>query len=64
MLRFSRFLKGFFFNRGQDGQTLVEYSLILAMIGIGAMAALTAFAVSVDDLFDAFSAAADAMSGG
>jgi Flp pilus assembly pilin Flp len=63
VLRFSRSLKGFLFKRGQDGQTLVEYSLILALIGMGSMAALTAFAVSIDDLYEALRAAADAMTG-
>ncbi|HLF78431.1 MAG TPA: Flp family type IVb pilin [Dehalococcoidia bacterium] len=63
MLRVSRFMKGFLSHRGQDGQTLVEYSLILALVGLGVMGALTAFAISMDDLYDALRAAADAMSG-
>jgi Flp pilus assembly pilin Flp len=63
VLGLARILKGLLSNQGQDGQTLVEYSLILALIALGAVGALTAFAVSMDDLYDLVSTAADAMSG-
>ena len=51
-------------NRGsQDGQTLVEYSLILALIAIGAIGVLTVFSLSMDDLYQSVKRAADAMAG-
>ena len=48
---------------GQNGQTLVEYSLVLALIAIGCTVALTGFAVSMRDLYDTVKQAATAMAG-
>ena len=39
-------------NRGEDGQTLVEYGLIVALISIAALAALTLVGTSVRDIFN------------
>ena len=40
------------FNRDEDGQTLVEYGLIVALISVVAIAALTLVGTSVKDIFN------------
>jgi Flp pilus assembly pilin Flp len=47
----------------EDGQTLIEYSLVLALIALVAIAGLTAFSLSVDNLYEAVKEASDAMIG-
>jgi len=45
----------------QRGQTLVEYSLIIALLSIVAMAGLTAFQLSTSNLYQVVMEASDAM---
>ena len=47
----------------QRGQTLAEYSMIIGLIAMVAIAGLTAFQVSVDQVYDKVKLAADAMIG-
>ncbi len=48
-------------GRSQRGQTFVEYSLILALIAIAAIAGLTAFQLSMSDLYGKLRQVSDAM---
>jgi Flp pilus assembly pilin Flp len=48
-------------GRAEDGQTLIEYGLILALISLVAIAGLTAFSLSVENLYDTVMEASDAM---
>jgi Flp pilus assembly pilin Flp len=50
-------------SNGEQGQTLVEYGLILAHIGIAAIAGLTVMGGQVDGLYGVIEAVADALSG-
>jgi Flp pilus assembly pilin Flp len=52
-----------FLREHEEGQTLIEYSLVLALISLVAVAGLTAFSVSVDNLYEAVKQASDAMIG-
>jgi Flp pilus assembly pilin Flp len=45
----------------ESGQTLIEYSLVLALISLVAIAGLTAFSLSVENLYDTVMQASDAM---
>jgi Flp pilus assembly pilin Flp len=47
--------------RSQRGQTFVEYSLILALIAIVAVAGLTAFQLSMTSLYEKLRQVSDAM---
>lgn len=47
--------------RGQRGQALVEYGLMVALISIMAIAGLVAFQQSTDNVYDQVKLAADAM---
>ena len=40
---------------GDEGQTLVEYSLILAMVSIGSIAALLILSGKINDVFNTIS---------
>jgi Flp pilus assembly pilin Flp len=37
---------------GEEGQTLVEYALIIALVSVAAVGALTALTGSIGDVFD------------
>jgi Flp pilus assembly pilin Flp len=50
-------------SNGEQCQTLVEYGLILALIGIAAIAGLTVMGGEVDGLYGVIEAVADALSG-
>ncbi|HLF75936.1 MAG TPA: hypothetical protein VJB57_00455 [Dehalococcoidia bacterium] len=63
MPRFAQVLRKLSSWHGQDGQTLAEYSLVLALVGIGVAGALTAFAVSLDGLYDSVRYVADVLMG-
>jgi Flp pilus assembly pilin Flp len=39
--------------KNQDGQTLVEYALIIALVSVGLIAALTALRTSIEGVFTA-----------
>lgn len=43
------------FHYGEDGQTLVEYGLIVALLTIAVIAVLGTFGSSVNDVWDWFS---------
>ena len=43
--------------RQEDGQDLLEYSLLVALIALVAVGAVTAAGVKVDEIFDAIAAA-------
>jgi Flp pilus assembly pilin Flp len=45
----------------ESGQTLVEYSLILTLIGMVGLMGIILLAGGVDNLYDVVSSAADAM---
>lgn len=48
------YLRGFV--RKEEGQDLVEYALLVALIALGAVAAVTAAGDSVNDVFSRISA--------
>jgi pilus assembly protein Flp/PilA len=45
------------FRRNEEGQALVEYALILALVSVVAIAALTLIGTNVDAILDAVGAA-------
>jgi pilus assembly protein Flp/PilA len=45
------------FRRHEEGQALVEYALILALVSVVAIAALTLIGTNVDAILDAVGAA-------
>jgi pilus assembly protein Flp/PilA len=47
--------------RSEEGQAMVEYALILALISVIAIAALTAIGTSVNEIFLAIQAALEAV---
>ena len=53
--------KGRMMRRKDQGQTLVEYSLILALIAIVGLLGVAAMQGSVDTLYDIVNRAGDAM---
>lgn len=44
-------------RRQEDGQDLLEYALLVALIALVAVGAVTAAGVKVDEIFDAIAAA-------
>jgi Flp pilus assembly pilin Flp len=52
------------FARKEEGQTLVEYSLIISLIAIVALSGMMAMGGGVEGLYGVLETAADAMSGG
>jgi pilus assembly protein Flp/PilA len=48
----------------EDGQTLIEYSLIISLIALTAVGGLTLMGGEVDGLYGVLETVADAMSGG
>jgi Flp pilus assembly pilin Flp len=50
--------------QSEDGQTLVEYGLIIALIAIVAVAGLTVMGGEVDGLYGVIEAVAEALVGG
>jgi Flp pilus assembly pilin Flp len=47
----------------EEGQTLAEYSLVVALIAIGLVGTLTMFAVSMDGLYEDIKHIADVLMG-
>jgi pilus assembly protein Flp/PilA len=45
------------FRRDEDGQDLLEYALLVALIALVAVGAVTAAGIKVDEIFDAIVAA-------
>ena len=48
----------------EDGQTLIEYSLIISLIALAAIGGMTVMGGQVDGLYGLFEDAADWLSGG
>jgi pilus assembly protein Flp/PilA len=48
------------FVREEDGQDLIEYSLLAALIAVACIAAMQALAVDINEIFAAIGAALDA----
>ena len=44
-------------RRGEDGQDLLEYALLVALVALVAVGGVTAAGVKVDDIFDSIVAA-------
>jgi Flp pilus assembly pilin Flp len=63
MKRFTNLLRKLAQPRDESGQTLAEYSLILTLIALATVGALTAFAVSMDGLYEEVKYAAEVMLG-
>jgi pilus assembly protein Flp/PilA len=55
MLRLVRFVKSF--GRNEEGQDLLEYALLVALIALVAVGAVTAAGLSVNDIFTRIAAA-------
>jgi pilus assembly protein Flp/PilA len=55
MLRLIRFVKAF--GRNEEGQDLLEYALLIALIALVAVGAVTAAGLSVNDIFTRIAAA-------
>ena len=47
------------FVREEEGQDLIEYSLLAALIAVACIAAMTALAVDINEIFAAIGAALD-----
>jgi pilus assembly protein Flp/PilA len=45
------------FRRNEEGQDLLEYALLVALIALVAVGAVTAAGLKVDEIFDAIAAA-------
>lgn len=50
-------------NKRDDGQALVEYGLILALVALAALTGLTAMSGGVDGMYETIRGVADAMAG-
>jgi pilus assembly protein Flp/PilA len=48
------------FVREEEGQDLIEYSLLAALIAVACVAAMQALAVDINEIFTAIGAALDA----
>jgi Flp pilus assembly pilin Flp len=51
------------FFHGEDGQTLIEYSLIISLIALTAVGGLTLMGGEIDGLYGVLETVANAMSG-
>lgn len=51
------------FYRDQEGQDLVEYSLLLALVGLAAVVILTGLGQSINSLFSTIRSKIDAAAG-
>ncbi len=55
MIRFAQFVNSF--RRNEEGQDLLEYALLIALIAIVCAAAVAAAGLKVNDVFTAIAAA-------
>jgi pilus assembly protein Flp/PilA len=51
------------FVREEDGQDLIEYSLLCALIAVACIAAMSALAVDINEIFQLIGASLDAAPG-